>query len=52
MLRFLPVDPAVHRLRLRTLHTSLTEWRIENGAWALERYNDAAHLRDRAAGAP
>jgi len=50
MLRLLPVDPAVPRLRLRTVHTSLTEWRIEDGAWALERYNDAAHLADIATG--
>jgi probable phosphoglycerate mutase len=61
MLRLLPVDPSVPRLRLRTVHASLTEWCVgppllpsssslqpspqpQPQAWALERYNDAAHL--------
>jgi probable phosphoglycerate mutase len=42
LLRFLPVDPAVPRLRLRTAHASLTEWQVADGAWTLERYNDGS----------
>jgi probable phosphoglycerate mutase len=45
LLRLLPVDPAVPRLRLRTAHASLTEWRVESEDWLLERYNDDAHGR-------
>ena len=41
LLRFLPVDPGVPRLKLRTSHASLTEWRFADGAWTLTRYNDA-----------
>ena len=49
MLSFLPIA-GVRRLGLPTEHTSLTEWeRVEDG-WRLVRYNDAAHLRDLAAG--
>jgi 2,3-bisphosphoglycerate-dependent phosphoglycerate mutase len=43
LLRLLPVDRAVPRLQLHTVHTSLTQWRVDDGTWALERYNDAAH---------
>jgi len=32
------------RLRLRTQHTSLTEWEYSDEGWRLLRYNDAAHL--------
>jgi len=40
----LPVAPERGRLRLRTRHTSLTEWERGPGGWTLLRYNDAAHL--------
>jgi probable phosphoglycerate mutase len=43
LLRMLPVDPGVRRLRLRTAHASLTEWRVASQEWLLERYNDDAH---------
>lgn len=45
MLRLLPVA-GVGRLRLRTEHTSLTEFETDDrsGGWRLVRYNDAAHL--------
>ncbi len=46
LLRFLPVHPAVRRLKLRTAHASLTEWRVEDGAWTLDRYNDATPVPD------
>ena len=46
MLRFLPVHPAVPRLKLRTAHASLTEWRVEDGVWTLARYNDATPVPD------
>jgi broad specificity phosphatase PhoE len=41
---FFPVDLERGRLKLRTLHTSLTEWERGPGGWLLLRYNDAAHL--------
>jgi probable phosphoglycerate mutase len=41
---FLPVPPDRGRLKLRTRHTSLTEWELGPGGWLLLRYNDAAHL--------
>jgi 2,3-bisphosphoglycerate-dependent phosphoglycerate mutase len=40
----LPVAPERGRLKLRTAHTSLTEWEWGPGGWTLLRYNDAAHL--------
>jgi probable phosphoglycerate mutase len=40
----LPVAPDRGRLKLRTHHTSLTEWERGPGGWTLLRYNDAAHL--------
>jgi broad specificity phosphatase PhoE len=40
----LPVAPGRGRLKLRTAHTSLTEWEKGPGGWLLLRYNDAAHL--------
>lgn len=40
----LPVDPDRGRLKLRTAHTSLTEWEQGPDGWLLLRYNDAAHL--------
>ena len=45
MLRLLPMA-GVDRLRLRTEHTSLTEFEAdeERGGWRLLRYNDAGHL--------
>ena len=44
LLRFMPVETGA-RLRLRTEHTSLTEFEADSdGAWRLLRYNDAAHL--------
>jgi probable phosphoglycerate mutase len=45
LLRLLPVNPTVPRLRLRTAHASLTEWRVAADGWVLERYNDDAHAR-------
>lgn len=42
-----PVDPGRGRLKLRTAHTSLTEWELGPGGWLLLRYNDAAHLAGR-----
>ncbi|HXQ75227.1 MAG TPA: histidine phosphatase family protein [Acidimicrobiales bacterium] len=41
---FFPVAPGRGRLRLRTAHTSLTEWELGPDGWLLLRYNDAAHL--------
>ena len=32
------------RLQLRTTHTSLTTWEVDDGRWRLLGYNDAAHL--------
>jgi probable phosphoglycerate mutase len=40
----IPVAPERGRLKLRTNHTSLTEWEKGPGGWLLLRYNDAAHL--------
>jgi probable phosphoglycerate mutase len=40
----LPVAPSRGRLKLRTAHTSLTEWEHGSDGWLLLRYNDAAHL--------
>jgi probable phosphoglycerate mutase len=40
----LPVAAERGRLKLRTEHTSLTEWELGPGGWTLLRYNDAAHL--------
>ncbi|HEY5023846.1 MAG TPA: histidine phosphatase family protein [Acidimicrobiales bacterium] len=45
MASFLPVAPGRGRLRLPTVHTSLTEWELGDGGWRLVRYNDAAHVR-------
>jgi probable phosphoglycerate mutase len=45
----LPVAPGRGRLRLRTAHTSLTEWERGADGWRLLRYNDAAHLAGRRA---
>ncbi len=45
LLAFLPVAPERGRLKLRTEHTSLTEWETGRRGWRLLRYNDAAHLR-------
>jgi len=52
LLRFLPLADGA-RLRLRTEHTSLTEFELEAGAgaWRLLRYNDAAHLANAAVAA-
>jgi 2,3-bisphosphoglycerate-dependent phosphoglycerate mutase len=41
---FLSVSPDHGRLKLRTCHTSLTEWELVPDGWRLLRYNDAAHL--------
>lgn len=45
LLRFLPLEYGA-RLRLRTEHTSLTEFETDDdgATWRLLRYNDAAHL--------
>lgn len=44
MLRLLPMADVV-RLRLRTEHTSITEFEADDrGGWRLLRYNDAAHV--------
>jgi broad specificity phosphatase PhoE len=43
----LPVDGRRGRLKLRTAHTSLTEWEHSGDGWRLLRYNDAAHLAGR-----
>ncbi|MGH9018190.1 MAG: histidine phosphatase family protein [Acidimicrobiales bacterium] len=40
----LPVADGRGRLKLRTRHTSLTEWERTVDGWRLLRYNDAAHL--------
>jgi broad specificity phosphatase PhoE len=40
----LPVAAGRRRLKLRTAHTSLTEWELGPDGWCLLRYNDAAHL--------
>jgi probable phosphoglycerate mutase len=45
---FLPVAAGRGRLKLRTAHTSLTEWERGPEGWLLLRYNDAAHLARRA----
>ena len=44
ILALLPVAPGRRRLKLRTSHTSLTEWEVADDGWRLLRYNDAAHL--------
>lgn len=44
LLRFLPVATVPGRLKLRTAHTSMTEWERDSDGWRLLRYNDAAHL--------
>ena len=31
------------RMKLRTLHASLTTWEVDAGAWTLVGYNDGAH---------
>jgi probable phosphoglycerate mutase len=46
LLAFLPLAPDHRRLKLRTSHTSLTEWEVTQDGWRLLRYNDAAHLTD------
>jgi 2,3-bisphosphoglycerate-dependent phosphoglycerate mutase len=46
----LPVASWRGRLKLRTAHTSLTEWEWGPGGWTLLRYNDAAHLAGRTPG--
>jgi broad specificity phosphatase PhoE len=38
------------RLQLRTAHTSLTTWEVDDGRWRLLGYNDATHLVRAAAG--
>jgi probable phosphoglycerate mutase len=43
---YLPVATGRGRLRLRTNHTSLTEWEVGADGWRLLRYNDAAHLAE------
>jgi len=43
MISFVPVAGA-RRLKLRTEHTSITEWERAGDDWRLLRYNDAAHL--------
>jgi probable phosphoglycerate mutase len=48
----LPAAPGRGRLKLRTAHTSLTEWEWGPGGWTLLRYNDAAHLAGVTAWAP
>jgi probable phosphoglycerate mutase len=45
----LPVAAERGRLKLRTAHTSLTEWEHGPDGWRLLRYNDAAHLATMAA---
>jgi probable phosphoglycerate mutase len=49
---FLGVTVARGRLKLRTAHTSLTEWELAPDGWRLLRYNDAAHLAGPPAVAP
>lgn len=44
MLAFLAGASDRRRLKLRTAHTSLTEWELAVDGWRLLRYNDAAHL--------
>jgi probable phosphoglycerate mutase len=46
MLRFLPLQAAVARLKLRTDHASITEWERWHGSWLLRRYNDATPVPD------
>jgi len=48
MLAFLPVDRERSRLKLRTGHTSLTDWEHVASDWRLLRYNDTAHLQPQA----
>jgi hypothetical protein len=31
-------------LRIEVDFTSITEWRVDAGAWTLARFNDVAHL--------
>lgn len=45
MLRWMPVAGR-RRLRLHTVHSSITEWELGPFGWRLLRYNDAAHLHD------
>lgn len=40
LLRLLPVDRSVWRLRLRTAHGSITRWEHGPYGWVLQRYND------------
>jgi probable phosphoglycerate mutase len=47
--QLLPVTPDRGPLKLRTAHTSLTEWEFGPGGWLLLRYNDAGHLAGRTA---
>jgi probable phosphoglycerate mutase len=49
---FLSVSPDHGRLKLRTSHTSLTEWELLPDGWRLLRYNDAAHLPGARTGPP
>ncbi|MHB8328844.1 MAG: histidine phosphatase family protein, partial [Acidimicrobiales bacterium] len=44
MLAFIPVARTRGRLKLRTVHSSLTEFEVDAEGWRLLRYNDAAHL--------
>jgi broad specificity phosphatase PhoE len=46
MTEFLPVCSRRGRLKLRTQHTSITEWELDATGWRLLRYNDSAHLAD------
>ncbi|MGB7052798.1 MAG: histidine phosphatase family protein, partial [Acidimicrobiales bacterium] len=43
LLAKLPVEGGTDgaRLRLRTLHASMTTWEVEDGRWSLFGYNDA-----------
>ncbi|HXX89240.1 MAG TPA: histidine phosphatase family protein [Acidimicrobiales bacterium] len=43
LIRFVPAEGG-RRLKLRTDHTALTEWELDEGGWRLLRYNDATHL--------
>lgn len=38
------IPPSGPRAQLEPTHTSLTEWRVTNKVWRLERYNDTYHL--------
>ncbi len=46
----LAIPSAGERARLEPELTSLTEWRVANAAWYLERYNDTFHLTDQKEG--